>query len=58
MGVPDQTALIALLDELGLRTFSRYREGENIYLDAEGRPVRYRGEMFPRPSTPAPRWTS
>ncbi|CCW11236.1 NAD(P)/FAD-dependent oxidoreductase [Rhodococcus aetherivorans] len=44
---PDQTALIALLDELGLRTFSRYREGENIYLDAEGRPVRYRGEMFP-----------
>lgn len=44
---PDQTALIALLDELGLRTFARYRDGENIYLDAEGRPVRYRGDTFP-----------
>ena len=29
---PDQTALLALLEELGLETYSRYREGESIYV--------------------------
>jgi putrescine oxidase len=44
---PDQTALIELLDELGLGTFSRYREGDSVYIGPDGRPVRYAGEMFP-----------
>ncbi|MCQ7044057.1 FAD-dependent oxidoreductase, partial [Escherichia coli] len=29
---PDQTALLELLDELGLETFERYREGESVYI--------------------------
>jgi putrescine oxidase len=44
---PDQTALIGLLDELGLKTYSRYREGEGIYRSADGQVRRYTGEMFP-----------
>ncbi|WP_298254086.1 NAD(P)/FAD-dependent oxidoreductase [uncultured Arthrobacter sp.] len=44
---PDQTELIGLLDELGLGTFSRYREGESVYIGPAGGPVRYTGEMFP-----------
>lgn len=44
---PDQTALIGLLDELGLSTFSRYREGDSIYIGPDGEPLRYTGEMFP-----------
>ncbi|THJ66521.1 FAD-dependent oxidoreductase [Arthrobacter echini] len=44
---PDQTALIDLLDELGLDTFSRYREGDSVYIGPDGKPVRYTGEMFP-----------
>lgn len=44
---PDQTALIALLEDLGLNTFSRYREGDSLYLGPNGTPVRYTGEMFP-----------
>lgn len=43
---PDQTELIALLDELGLKTYQRYREGESIYLGKEG-VKRYTGEIFP-----------
>ncbi|WP_309071677.1 NAD(P)/FAD-dependent oxidoreductase [Arthrobacter sp.] len=44
---PDQTALIGLLDELGLQTYSRYREGESVYIGADGEAVRYTGDMFP-----------
>ena len=44
---PDQTALTGLLDELGMTTFPRYREGDSVYLGPDGRPVRYTGEMFP-----------
>lgn len=44
---PDQTALKALLDELGLETFSRYRDGQNVYLAPEGRRELYTGDMFP-----------
>lgn len=46
---PDQTALIGLLDELGLQTYERYRDGDNIYLDTAGQAVRYSGEWFPVP---------
>lgn len=44
---PDQTALIGLLDELGLETYPRYREGESVYIGTDGKAVRYTGEMFP-----------
>lgn len=50
---PDQTALLALLDELGLETYSRYREGESVYIGADGAPVRYTGESFPVSATTA-----
>ncbi|PSS44121.1 flavin monoamine oxidase family protein [Arthrobacter woluwensis] len=44
---PDQTALMELLDELGLEMYSRYREGESIYLGADGKLSRYTGASFP-----------
>lgn len=44
---PDQTELIRLVEELGLQTYSRYREGENIYRAPDGTLHRYSGEMFP-----------
>ncbi|MFJ6077368.1 flavin monoamine oxidase family protein [Pseudarthrobacter sp. NPDC092419] len=44
---PDQTALLELLDELGLETYPRYRRGESIYIGADGIPVRYAGGSFP-----------
>lgn len=50
---PDQTALLALLDELGLETYSRYRDGESVYIGADGVPVRYAGDMFPVSATTA-----
>jgi putrescine oxidase len=48
---PDQTALLALLDELGLTTYSRYRDGESVYIGADGTPVRYTGDSFPVSAT-------
>jgi putrescine oxidase len=44
---PDQTALLELLDELGLKTYSRYREGESVYVGADGKKTRYTGDSFP-----------
>ncbi len=44
---PDQTALVALLKELGLETFDRYRDGESVYIAPDGTRTRYTGEMFP-----------
>ncbi len=44
---PDQTALIGLLDDLGLKTYERYRDGESIYIGPDGARTRYSGEMFP-----------
>lgn len=44
---PDQTELLAILDELGLHTYPRYREGDSIYLDHAGNTHRYQGEWFP-----------
>lgn len=44
---PDQTALIGLLDELGLETFSRYRDGQNVYIAPDGTRSLYTGDMFP-----------
>ncbi|RAX44637.1 putrescine oxidase [Arthrobacter sp. AQ5-06] len=44
---PDQTALLELLDELGLKTYSRYREGDSVYVGADGKKTRYTGDSFP-----------
>lgn len=42
---PDQTALIAMVDELGLEMFSRYRAGESVYVDRAGRAHRFTDEL-------------
>ena len=34
---PDQTELLALLDELGLQTYSRYRDGKSVYIGSDGK---------------------
>ncbi len=44
---PDQTALIALLDELDLEMYSRYREGDNVYFPPGGERRRFSGPDFP-----------
>jgi putrescine oxidase len=44
---PDQTALMDLLDELGLKMYPRYRDGESVYIGADGRRVQYTGDTFP-----------
>ncbi len=46
---PDQDALKSTLADLGLETYSRYREGENIYLNEGGELRRFEGEIFPVP---------
>ncbi len=44
---PDQEALIEAIAELGLETFSRYREGDSVYVGPDGTRHRFTGEMFP-----------
>ena len=44
---PDQDALIDTVAELGLDTFSRYREGDSVYIGPDGVAHRFMGEMFP-----------
>lgn len=44
---PDQDALIETLAELGLETYSRYRDGDSVYINAEGTLTRFTGEIFP-----------
>ncbi|UDY23296.1 flavin monoamine oxidase family protein [Nocardioides sp. Kera G14] len=44
---PDQTALIGLLEELGLETYARYREGDSLYVDRAGAALRFAGEDLP-----------
>ncbi|MEI2277632.1 FAD-dependent oxidoreductase [Paenarthrobacter ilicis] len=44
---PDQTALMDLLDELGLEMYSRYRDGESVYIGADGKRTQYTGDTFP-----------
>ncbi len=40
---PYQSRLHALLEELGIELFPAYREGENVYVDADGVAHRYTG---------------
>src|SRR5215204_7281008 len=42
---PDQDALIETLGELGLETYSRYREGESVYVNQAGELTRFTGEI-------------
>ena len=44
---PDQTRLISLVDELGLDTFKRYREGESVYIAPDGTRHTYSGDIMP-----------
>lgn len=44
---PDQTALQETVADLGLETFSRYREGDSVYVGPDGAVHRFTGEMFP-----------
>ncbi|MET0781709.1 MAG: NAD(P)/FAD-dependent oxidoreductase [Microbacterium sp.] len=44
---PDQDALIDTIAELGLETFSRYREGDSVYIGPDGVAHRFTGDMFP-----------
>lgn len=48
---PDQTALMSLTDELGLELYSRYRDGDNVYVGPDGTPVRYTGDAIPASKT-------
>ncbi|WP_115685622.1 flavin monoamine oxidase family protein [Corynebacterium senegalense] len=44
---PDQTRLTELVEELGLTTFQRYREGTSIYVSPDGTRHEYEGTVFP-----------
>ncbi|GAA2579100.1 NAD(P)/FAD-dependent oxidoreductase [Microbacterium binotii] len=51
---PDQQALIDTVAELGLSTFSRYREGDSVYVGPDGTVARFTGDVFPvAPATAA-----
>src|SRR6478735_5053640 len=50
---PDQTGLLGLLDELGLQTYSRYRDGESVYIGADCKRTLYTGDSFPVSETTA-----
>ncbi|MFE3104060.1 flavin monoamine oxidase family protein [Nocardia tengchongensis] len=50
---PHHTAALALVRELGLETFSRYRDGESVYLAADGTRQQFVGEGFPAPAETA-----
>lgn len=44
---PDQTALLSMLDTLGLETFERYREGASVYVGVTGERREFTGEQMP-----------
>ncbi|GAA0483351.1 flavin monoamine oxidase family protein [Microbacterium aurantiacum] len=49
---PDQEVLKETIAELGLETYSRYREGESVYINAAGERTLFTGEIFPvKPET-------
>ena len=55
---PDQTALLALVDELGKETYPRYRDGDSVYIAPDGTRTVYSGEMFPVGSRLRQRWNA
>ena len=44
---PYQSAIHALLDELGIELFASWREGEHVYIDPAGTSHRYQGHDAP-----------
>jgi putrescine oxidase len=48
---PDQSALIDTLQELGLQTFSRYRDGASVYIDEDGARAVFRDDLFALPES-------
>ena len=48
---PDQNVLLETLGELGLDTYSRYRDGESVYIGRDGVNARFEGEIFPASDT-------
>lgn len=44
---PDQTRLLDLVEELGLETFLRYREGASVYVAPDGTRHTYTGDRLP-----------
>lgn len=46
---PDQEALQALLEEFGLETYPRYRDGASVYVGLDGARRTFTGEAFPVP---------
>lgn len=44
---PDQDALKEAIEELGLETYSRYREGDSVYIGPDGQVHRFTGDVFP-----------
>ncbi|GAA3594972.1 NAD(P)/FAD-dependent oxidoreductase [Klugiella xanthotipulae] len=44
---PDQDVLKAVVADLGLSTYSRYREGENVYVAEDGTRTLFTGDIFP-----------
>lgn len=44
---PDQTRLSSLVEELGLTTFKRYRDGKNVYRAPDNTRHTYTGEALP-----------
>ena len=44
---PDQDALLAMLEKLGLETFERHREGESVYVGLDGERRTFTGEQLP-----------
>ncbi|MFS0728793.1 NAD(P)/FAD-dependent oxidoreductase [Curtobacterium sp. 1P10AnD] len=50
---PDQTALLETLEELGLETYDRHREGSSVYIDQHGSRTEYTGDIFPLPEATA-----
>src|SRR3954451_17738661 len=44
---PDQEALIETIEELGLETYSRFREGDSVYVGPDGTVTPFTGDVFP-----------
>lgn len=50
---PDQTALLGMIEELGLATFPRHRAGDSLYVDRSGAARRFTDELPVPPVTAA-----
>ncbi|GAA3679923.1 NAD(P)/FAD-dependent oxidoreductase [Arthrobacter ginkgonis] len=44
---PDQTGLYSLLEEFGIETYPRHKEGTSVFVGPDGKRIEYTGEDFP-----------